>query len=54
MLRRLRNRKGQAMVEYTMTTVALIVAFAGIYRVMQYNLKKEFQTGATIVVSMYK
>ena len=47
-------RRGQTTVEYILVTVALLVVFVGLYRSLQWYLKKEFRAGGIVVMRMYK
>jgi hypothetical protein len=46
-------RRGQTAVEYLLVTVALTVAFATIYRVVQWYLVRQFRQGGVIILRMY-
>ena len=50
----LRRRYGQTTVEDILVTVALLVVFVGLYRSLQWYLKKEFRAGGIVVMRMYK
>jgi hypothetical protein len=47
-------RRGQTAVEYLLVTVALTVAFATVYRVVQWYLVRQFRQGGMIILHMYK
>ena len=47
-------RRGQTAVEYLLITVALTIAFASIYRVLQWYLTKQFRQGGIVILRMYK
>lgn len=53
-----RNRaagnRGQAAVEYMLTTLALLFVFVMMYRILQPFLQREFKAGAGIIVRMHK
>ncbi len=46
-------RRGQTAVEYLLVTVALTLAFATIYRVVQWYLVRQFRQGGVIILRMY-
>jgi hypothetical protein len=46
-------RRGQTAVEYLLVTVALTVAFATVYRVVQWYLVRQFRQGGVIILRMY-
>ncbi len=50
----LRRRPGQTAVEYLLVTVALVVAFALMYRVLSYSVAREFTGGGRLITTMYK
>ncbi len=50
----LRGVSGQTAIEYVLITLALLIAFAMMYRALQWYLAREFKQGAGIIVRMYK
>lgn len=46
-------RRGQTAIEYLLVTVALTVAFATVYSVLQTFLARQFEQGGGIIVRMY-
>jgi hypothetical protein len=48
------NKKGQASVEYILTTAALFVAFVLFYKYYTWIVPKQFEQGAKIVLSVYE
>ena len=48
------NSRGQTAIEYVLITLALLFAFALVYRALQLYLAREFKYGASIIVKMYK
>ncbi|MFA5162155.1 MAG: hypothetical protein WC421_07900 [Elusimicrobiales bacterium] len=49
-----RRPRGQTTVEYLLTTVALVITFAAMYRFFGWYLLGAFKGGARIVLTMYK
>jgi len=47
-------RRGQTAIEYLLVTVALTVAFASVYRVLQWYLASQFTTGGVVILRMYQ
>ena len=47
-------RRGQTAVEYLLVTVALTVAFAMVYRTLQWYLASQFTSGGVIILRMYQ
>lgn len=48
-----RARRGQTAVEYILTTLALVVAFSGLYPLTQRALKGLFRNGAVKILTAY-
>ena len=48
------NSRGQTAIEYVLITLALLFAFAMIYRALQWYIAREFKHGASVIVRMYK
>jgi len=51
--RRRASRRGQTAVEYMLTTLALVTAFAGLYGFMQGQTKKLFVAAAVRILTSY-
>lgn len=51
--RRAASRRGQTAVEYMLTTLALVTAFAGMYGFMQGQLKRLFIGAAVRILTSY-
>ncbi|HNT96758.1 MAG TPA: hypothetical protein PKK31_00655 [Elusimicrobiales bacterium] len=49
-----RSRRGQTAVEYILVTLALLMAFVMIYRVMQWYLTGQFRAGGLIIMRKYE
>lgn len=49
-----KNKKGQASVEYILTTAALFVAFVLFYKYYSWIVPKQFEQGAKVILSVYK
>ncbi len=49
----LHSKGGQTTVEYLLTTLALVVAFAGFYGFIQQQLKSLFTHAAGMILSMW-
>ena len=47
-------RRGQTAIEYILVTVALVMAFAFMFRSLQWILSKEFKKGGIVILKMYK
>jgi Flp pilus assembly pilin Flp len=47
------SRSGQTAVEYMLATLALTIAFAGMYGFMQGQLKKLFTAAAVKILTAY-
>lgn len=52
--RETRRQSGQTAVEYILTTLALTMAFAGMYGFMQGQLKTLFKAAAVKILKSYK
>ena len=50
----IKNKKGQATVEYVMTTAALFVAFILFYQLYSHIIPKQFENGAKVILSVYE
>jgi hypothetical protein len=48
-----RGRRGQSTVEYLLTTMALVTAFAGMYGFIQGQMKILFKTAAIKILTSY-
>ncbi|GEM_PF-3837761 len=48
------RRRGQTAVEYILVTLALLMAFVMIYRVMQWYLTGQFRAGGLIIMRKYE
>ena len=51
---RIKNKKGQASVEYILTTAALFVAFVLFYKYYSWLVPKQFDQGAKVVLADYE
>lgn len=51
--RLLKGKGGQTAVEYLLTTLALVTAFAGMYGVLQGALKKAFTVAGMKILTPY-
>jgi Flp pilus assembly pilin Flp len=51
--RLLKGKKGQTAVEYLLTTVALAVAFSGMFAILQGGLKKLFVAAGIKILTPY-
>ncbi|MDD6173390.1 MAG: hypothetical protein ACI352_04900 [Elusimicrobiaceae bacterium] len=49
-----KNKKGQAAVEYILTTAALFVAFVLFYKSYTWIVPEQFMHGAKIILSVYE
>ena len=49
-----KNKKGQATVEYILTTAALFVAFVLFYQLYSHIIPQQFASGAKIILSVYE
>ncbi len=49
-----KNKKGQAVVEYVLTTAALFVAFIIFYQAYSWLVPKQFEQGAKVILSVYE
>ena len=49
-----KNKKGQATVEYILTPAALFVAFVLFYQLYSHIIPKQFENGAKIILSVYE
>ncbi|MDD2772812.1 MAG: hypothetical protein PHP45_03845 [Elusimicrobiales bacterium] len=49
-----RSRRGQTTVEYLLTTLALLFVFTAMYRFFSWFMPRQFRSGASIILKMYK
>jgi len=49
-----KNKKGQATVEYILTTAALFVAFILFYQLYSHIIPRQFENGAKVILSVYE
>ena len=49
-----KNKKGQATVEYVLTTAALFVAFILFYQLYSHIIPRQFENGAKVILSVYE
>ena len=50
----IKNKKGQATVEYIRTTAGLFVAFVVFYKYYTWVVPKQFEQGAKVVLAVYE
>ena len=48
------NNKGQAALEYIVTTLALFAAFAIFYKSYSWIVPKQFEQGAKVILAVYE
>jgi len=54
MIRLIKNKKGQTIAEYIMTTGFLFVAFVLFYKTYSWIVPKQFEQGAKVILAVYE
>lgn len=51
---RRKNRRGQTVIEYLFTTMALVTLFVGLYGFLQGQVRKLFMKAGTVILVSYQ